>query len=196
MTRTTRTTRTGRETMVYELYDLYQSWNNGLWVVQLVNCISLEGLLGSHALRTQNIRQNCSSSACKYLCSSPIVPLVNHCFTTGTGRTSRVKPFTGRICSTVLDKDFQTRTATVFFHDIMSPYMKHLLPSYYGCLHTNLCFQFCKMNIHWLKCVLVSCRGFGVLFIFFIVRGWRKSEGIYSKHIMDIQIRSSWSRNI
>ena len=33
------------------------------------------------------------------------VPPVNHCFTTCTGRTSRVKPFTGRICSTVLDKD-------------------------------------------------------------------------------------------
>ena len=34
----------------------------------------------------------------------PVQP-VNHCFTTCTGRTSRVKPFTGRICSTVLDKD-------------------------------------------------------------------------------------------
>ena len=33
------------------------------------------------------------------------VPPVNHCFTTCTDRTSRVKPFTGRICSTVLDKD-------------------------------------------------------------------------------------------
>ena len=36
------------------------------------------------------------------------VRLVNHCFTIctdRTGRTSRVKPFTGRICSTVLDKD-------------------------------------------------------------------------------------------
>jgi len=36
------------------------------------------------------------------------VQLVNHCLTTctaRTGRTSRVKPFTGRICSTVLDKD-------------------------------------------------------------------------------------------
>ena len=33
---------------------------------------------------------------------------MNHCFTTCTGRTSRtscVKPFTGRICSTILDKD-------------------------------------------------------------------------------------------
>ena len=26
---------------------------------------------------------------CKYLCSSPIVRLVNHCFTTRTGRTGR-----------------------------------------------------------------------------------------------------------
>ena len=37
----------------------------------------------------------------------PVQP-VNHCFTTCTGRTSRtsrVKPFTGRIRSTVLDKD-------------------------------------------------------------------------------------------
>ena len=37
----------------------------------------------------------------------PVQP-VNHCFTTCTGRTSRtsrVNPFTGRICSTVLDKD-------------------------------------------------------------------------------------------
>ena len=37
----------------------------------------------------------------------PVRP-VNHCFTTCTGRTSRtsrVKPFTGRIRSTVLDKD-------------------------------------------------------------------------------------------
>ena len=36
------------------------------------------------------------------------VRLANHCFTTRTGRTSRtsrVKPLTGRICSTVLDKD-------------------------------------------------------------------------------------------
>ena len=33
------------------------------------------------------------------------VPPVNHSFTTCTGRTSRVKPFTGRIRSTVLDKD-------------------------------------------------------------------------------------------
>ena len=34
--------------------------------------------------------------------------LVNHSFMTctdRTSRTSRVKPFTGRICSTVLDKD-------------------------------------------------------------------------------------------
>ena len=30
---------------------------------------------------------------------------MNHCFTTCTGRASRVKAFTGRICSTVLDKD-------------------------------------------------------------------------------------------
>ena len=40
----------------------------------------------------------------------PVQP-VNHCFTTCTGRTSRtsrVKPFTGRIRSTVLDKDAQT----------------------------------------------------------------------------------------
>ena len=39
--------------------------------------------------------------------SRPVQP-VNHCFTTCTGRTSRtsrVKPFTGRIRSTVLDKD-------------------------------------------------------------------------------------------
>ena len=70
-TRSTRTTRTGRETMVYglyrslingdmhiisntalqprrydpyESYDSYGSWNNGLRVVQLVKCISLEGL--------------------------------------------------------------------------------------------------------------------------------------------------------
>ena len=48
---------------------------------------------------------SCLSSVCKYLCSSPIVRLVNHCFTTCTGRTSRLKAFTGRICSTVLDKD-------------------------------------------------------------------------------------------
>ena len=34
--------------------------------------------------------------------SSPTVRLVNHCFTT---RTGLVQPFTGRICSTVLDKD-------------------------------------------------------------------------------------------
>ena len=36
------------------------------------------------------------------------VRLVNHSFMTctdRTSRTSRVKPFTGRICSTVLDKD-------------------------------------------------------------------------------------------
>ena len=35
------------------------------------------------------------------------VRLVNQCFTPsgGTSRTSRVKPLTGRICSTVLDKD-------------------------------------------------------------------------------------------
>ena len=51
----------------------YGSWNIGLRVVQFVNCISLEGLSGSHALRTKNIRQNCLSSACKYLCSSPIL---------------------------------------------------------------------------------------------------------------------------
>ena len=48
---------------------------------------------------------SCLSLVRKYLCSSPIVRLVNHCFTTCTGRVSRVKPFTGRICSTVLDKD-------------------------------------------------------------------------------------------
>jgi len=49
-------TSTGRETMVYESYDSYGSWNNGLRVVQFVNFISLEGLSGSHALRTMNIR--------------------------------------------------------------------------------------------------------------------------------------------
>ena len=41
----------------------------------------------------------------------PVQP-VNHCFTTCTGRTSRtsrVKPFTGRIRSTVLDKDAKSR---------------------------------------------------------------------------------------
>ena len=41
----------------------------------------------------------------------PVQP-VNHCFTTCTGRTSRtsrVKPFTGRIRSTVLDKDVFSR---------------------------------------------------------------------------------------
>ena len=70
-----------------------------------MNCISLEELSGSHALGTKNIRQNCLSSACKYLSSSPIVRLVNHCFRTCTGRTSRAKPFTGHICLTVLDKD-------------------------------------------------------------------------------------------
>ena len=51
----------------------YGSWNIGLRVVQFVNCISLEGLSGSHALRTKNTRQNCLSSACKYLFSSPIL---------------------------------------------------------------------------------------------------------------------------
>ena len=42
----------------------------------------------------------------------PVEP-VNHCFTTCTGRasrTSRVKPFTGRIRSTVLDKDVENWT--------------------------------------------------------------------------------------
>ena len=42
------------------------------------------------------------------------VRLVNHCFTTCTDRTSRVKPFTGRICSTVLDKDDVSRTFPAF----------------------------------------------------------------------------------
>jgi len=45
----------GCETMVYESYDSYGSWNNGLRVVQLVNCTSLEGLSGSHTLRTKKI---------------------------------------------------------------------------------------------------------------------------------------------
>ena len=37
---------------------------------------------------------------------------VNHCFMTCKGRTSRVKPFTGRICSTVLDKDVQNHLSS------------------------------------------------------------------------------------
>ena len=65
---------------------------------------------GSHALRTKNIHRvlrfgalfsiACLSLepftgrmslllACKCVCSSPIVRLVNHCFTTRTGRTGR-----------------------------------------------------------------------------------------------------------
>ena len=42
------------------------------------------------------------------MCSSPTVRLVKRCFTTRTGRrtrTGRVQPFTGRICSIVMDMD-------------------------------------------------------------------------------------------
>ena len=46
----------------------------------------------------------------------PVQP-VNHCFTTCTGRTSRtsrVKPFTGRIRSTLLDKDEKSHLTVIF----------------------------------------------------------------------------------
>jgi len=76
-TRSISASRTGPETMVYESYswwgislerlrvyiqvhdsyDSFGSWNNGLRVVQFVNYILLQGLSGSHALRTKNIRR-------------------------------------------------------------------------------------------------------------------------------------------
>ena len=40
-----------------QVYDSYGSWNNALRVVQFVNCISLQGFSGSHALRAKNIRR-------------------------------------------------------------------------------------------------------------------------------------------
>ena len=85
---------------VHDSYDSYGSWNNGLRVVQFVNCMSLEGLSRFENEEYSSCFASCLSSVRKYLCSSPIVRLVNHCFTTFTGRASRVKPFTGRICST------------------------------------------------------------------------------------------------
>ena len=45
---------------------------------------------------------------------------VNHCFMTCTGRTSRVKPFTGRICSTVLDMHVFAETFNKeVLHDVL-----------------------------------------------------------------------------
>ena len=76
-----------------------------------MKCVSLQRLrLTSRTTRTGSQALRTKKYVCKYLCSWPIVRLVNHCFTSCTGRTGRtsrtigVKPFTGRICSTVLDK--------------------------------------------------------------------------------------------
>jgi len=115
---------TGCATREPLFHDLYGLWNNGLsrtvcevyiirgawgvyagprlvWVVEqwfasgtVCELHIIGGTFGSDALRMKNIRQNCLSSVCIYLCSSPIVRLVNHCLTTCMGRTSHVKPFT------------------------------------------------------------------------------------------------------
>ena len=68
------------------------------------------------------IRQNCLSSVCKYLCSSLIVRLLNHYFTTRTGRTGSTgrtvevellsKWYAGHHCSTTCT------TLKPLFHDL------------------------------------------------------------------------------
>ena len=110
--------------MYIQVHDSYGSLNNGLRVVRLAQVVKQwftsrtvfelhinRGTFGLSRFENEEYSScfaSCSASVCKYLCSSPIVRLVNHCFTICTGRrsrTSRVKPFTSRICSTVLDKD-------------------------------------------------------------------------------------------
>ena len=61
----------------------------------------------------------------------PVQP-VNHCFTTCTGRTNRVKPFTGRIRSTVLDKDAATQASVSKVRST-----PNFLPLYYATISTK-----------------------------------------------------------
>ena len=80
---------------IYAVHQLYDSWTIVSRPVRPVRVV-LSGL-------------KCSVTNDMHVTIDPrAVQPVNHCFTTCTGRTSRtsrVKPFTGRICSTVLDKD-------------------------------------------------------------------------------------------
>ena len=83
--------------------------------VSIMICTSPTVRLVKHCFTT---RTSCTGRTVEVECSvtndmhvtidpRPVQP-VNHCFTTCMGRTSRmsrVKPFTSRICSTVLDKD-------------------------------------------------------------------------------------------
>ena len=73
--------------------------------MQFTNCTTREPLFHELVLS----RLKCSVTNDMHVTIDPRpVQSVNHCFTICTGRTSRtsrVKPFTGRICLTVLDKD-------------------------------------------------------------------------------------------
>ena len=80
--------------------------------VTRVNCTTREPLLHDLPVRPVRVvrvvlsRLKCSVINDMHVTIDPRpVQPVNHCFTTCTSRTSRVKLFTGRICSTVLDKD-------------------------------------------------------------------------------------------
>ena len=80
--------------------------------VRLVNhCFTTRTSRTTRTGRTVELKCSVTNDMHVTIDPRPVQP-VNHCFTTCTGRTSRtnrVKPFTGRIRSTVLDKDEFTK---------------------------------------------------------------------------------------
>ena len=103
--------RTPISTIYVERFSVLTLWERRIFIVfcALGHWYSMSvsrAIHGSHALRTKNIHRFALwgisiaylslepftgrmslSLACKYICSSPIARLVNHCFTTRTGRT-------------------------------------------------------------------------------------------------------------
>ena len=81
--------------------------------VRLVNhCFTTRTSRTTRTGRTVELKCSVTNDMHVTIDLRPVQP-VNHCFTTCTGRTSRtsrVKPFTGRIRSTVLDKDGEAVT--------------------------------------------------------------------------------------
>lgn len=65
-------------------------------------------------------------------------------------------------------------TSSIVFHDVMLPCMKYLPITKIPWAHcTSTCFQFQKLNICWLKCLLASCRS---LLVFFCSHGIKKEQ--------------------
>ena len=99
-------------------HESYESWTC-IYTVSLSNDIHFTNCTTRKLLFHDPYESYRRSAVLLMISMSPLihdlaVQPVNHCFTICTGRTSRtsrVKPFTGRIRSTVLDKD-ATKTVT------------------------------------------------------------------------------------